>query len=236
MAITPKALEFLSENHFRDSREWYEEHKSEYREYVVKPLADIVCAAAEPLCKIDPKMICLPKIGGSISRLYRDTRFSKDKTRYRDNAWVVFSRSKKDGYPAYFFDFSPRGFIYGFGYYWISPDSLDIARKLILEDDEDYLAARERLENQSRFSFGGDVYKRTRFPLAEEGKRLWLDHRNYDFIHSSTDFDLLFSDKLAQTLIDGFVSLEPMYRFFMKVEEMRTEREMMKREGTYGYF
>lgn len=236
MSISPKALDFLSENHFRDSREWYEEHKSEYREYVVKPLAEIVTRVAEPLMKIDDRIMCVPKIGGSISRLFRDTRFSKDKTRYRDNAWVVFSRGKKDGFPAYFFDFSPRGFVYGFGYYRISPDSLDIARKLILKDDEDYLEAKERLESQTEFVFGGDVYKRTRFPLAEEEKRLWLDHRNYDFVHNSNDFDLLFSDELVQKLISGYELLEPMYRFFMKVEDMRSERELMRREGTYGYF
>lgn len=228
MAITPMALEFLSENRFRDSKQWYEEHKPDYKKYVVEPLADMVCSLTPTIQSIDTSLLCIPRVGGSISRVRRDTRFTKDKTLYRDTAWIVFIRDKKlyDGLPGFFFEFSPRGFRYGCGYYTTGASSLEALRRLILAGDISFTEAKAAVEAQSVFNFEGEMYKRSRFPEQSPDMRLWLDRRNFDFIRSSEELALLFSPGLTDMLAEDFLLLAPVYRFLMKAEgsKQRSDR------------
>lgn len=67
-------LEFLVRNKLMDSREWFHEHHGEYERLVVEPLAELVSALTPALAEIDPNIVCVPKVGKSISRIWRDTR------------------------------------------------------------------------------------------------------------------------------------------------------------------
>ena len=55
MAFTEETLSFLMENHIMDSREWFHEHKAEYEEYVVRPMAELFELIAPAMLKIDPE-------------------------------------------------------------------------------------------------------------------------------------------------------------------------------------
>ena len=102
MPISEKTLQFLWENRIKNSRDWYTEHKNEFQEFVLVPMIELVEQLQKPLYEIDPLLIVVPKIGKSISRVYRDIRFSKDKTLYRDIMWCVFARDKRNIVPLYF--------------------------------------------------------------------------------------------------------------------------------------
>ena len=118
MNITPQALDFLFENRLKDSKEWYKEHKDIHTKLVVEPFREFVVNITPYMNEIDPAIICNPK---KISRIYRDARFSKDKSIFKDNQWCCFMNSERkelyEGLPSFFFDFSPRGFKYCCGYY-----------------------------------------------------------------------------------------------------------------------
>ena len=109
MRITDEALDFLFINRINNSREFYQQHKSQYRALVVEPLAELVERLAPAVLSIDDQIDCTPKIGKCISRIHRDTRFSYDKSLYRDTAWIGFMRIKKlyNGLPGFFFEISP---------------------------------------------------------------------------------------------------------------------------------
>ncbi len=220
MPISAKTLDFLFENRLQNSKAWYDEHHDDYVEYVRRPLEDLVIALTPAIMEIDDHMICEPKVNKSISRVRRDTRFSKDKSLYRDTAWVSFMRDKKlyHGLPGFFFEFSPRGFRYGCGYYMASPDSMDMFRTLIINGDKSFTAALEAYENQDVFGFEGELYKKNRYPDKSEQLQNWLNRKNVDFIHNSVDFDLLFSENLYKTLSEDFMLLKPIYDFLIKVE------------------
>lgn len=86
--FSQEAPRFLLENRMNNSKEWYEEHKHVYRKYVYEPFVELVKELSPAMKEIDSSIITVPsKI---ISRVRRDTRFTKDKTLYRDNAWIVF--------------------------------------------------------------------------------------------------------------------------------------------------
>ncbi|MBE6904214.1 MAG: DUF2461 domain-containing protein [Ruminococcaceae bacterium] len=216
--ITPKALDFLFENRLKDSKQWFEAHKGQYRELVVEPLIELSRKLSDTMLEIDTRIIVEPK--KTISRIYRDIRFSRDKTLYRDVMWLVFMRDKKlyNGLPGYFFEFSPRGFRYGCGYYQASNESLNQIRSLILSGDKSFKKALKTYESQDVFSLEGDKYKRSRYPEAPENVKDWLERKNFCFIHNSKDFELLFSKDLADTLKKDFLLIEPIYEFLSKAQ------------------
>ena len=220
MPISEKTVNFLFENRVVDSKAWFTEHRADYDSLVLEPLRELVTDLKPAMLSIDPQLICEPKVGRSISRIYRDTRFSNDKSTFRDVMWCVFIRDKKlyEGPPAFWFEFSPRAFRYGCGYYQASADSMEAMRTLILNDDKSYIAAQNAFKKQSIFRLEDTKYKRSRYPDQPEEKREWLDQKSLCFLTDSTDFDFLFSDGLADKLAHDFALLAPMYDFMMNAE------------------
>ena len=220
MPFSEKSLDFLFENRVVDNKNWFNEHRSEYDEFVLSPLRELVTALTPAMLSLDPLLICEPKVGRSISRIFRDTRFSHDKSIFRDVMWCVFLREKKlyNGLPGFWFEFSPRGFRYGCGYYQASSATMDAMRKIILNDEKTFKKAKSAFEKQSVFYMDNTKYKRSRYPQQPEDKREWLDQKSLCFIADSEDFDLLFSDNLADRLASDFKLLQPMYELMMAAE------------------
>lgn len=225
--ISPQSLDFLFENKLKDSKEWYKEHKQIHTETVVKPFRDFVAKMEPYINEIDANLSCNPM---RISRIYRDTRFTKDKSTFRDNVWYGFMRGKEmyEGYPGFFFDFSPRGFIYGCGYYKASTKSIEQIRSLVLKHDKTYLKARKTVEAHREYALFCNPYKKNRFPDADKRDIPWLNIRDFCITVESKDFDLLFSDTeiLAAEIGKRFLEMKPVYDFLIKAEEKvdRTNR------------
>lgn len=220
MSFTQKSIDFLVENHLQNSRLWFNEHKADYSEYVLKPMQELVTALTPGMLKIDSEFITEPKVDKTISRIYRDTRFSKDKSLYRNNCWLTFMREKKlyMGMPAFWFEINPTGFGYGMGYYLASPQTMASIRKMICEDDELFGTAWAEFKKQAKFTLEGELYKKTKYPDKPEDLRNILDRKSISFNRYSPDFSSLFSDCLADELIRDYRLLAPMYDFFCAAE------------------
>ena len=220
MPFSNDSINFLFENRVMDSKVWFAVHREDYDRLVLEPLRELVTSLTPTMLSIDPLFICEPRVDRSISRIYRDTRFSHDKSIFRDVMWCVFIRDKKlyNGLPGFWFEFSPKGFRYGCGYYQASTEVMEAMRSMILADEKTYKAALKAYKKQSVFQLGDSKYKRSRYPEQSEEKRDWLDQRSIDFLAESDDFDLLFSDTLAEKLTSDFKLLIPMYDFMMAAE------------------
>ncbi len=218
MPISQQTIELLIENKLRNDRQWYQEHKPEYHRYVLGPFIELVEALAPTMKQIDPLIVTEAKVGKTISRLYRDTRFSKDKSLYRDVVWFCFRRSKQDYpyAPGLVFELSPDQFRYGCGYYCLPPKKMTEMRELILNEDSSFLAAQKAFASQKTFVMVGDLYQRCRFPAQPPEKQQWLQRKQISFLCYSQDADLLFSNHLADHLAKDFLLLQPIYEFFYK--------------------
>ena len=227
MPFSQKTLDFLEENRLRDDRDWYNDHKPEFQEYVLEPLRELVARLAPAMLAIDPEFVTEPKVDKTISRVYRDTRYSHDKSLYRDVMWCVFRRDKKSREcpPGFVLELSPRGFRYGCGYYCTPPKTMEAIRALILKGDRAFREAKEAYDSQSVFGLEGESYKRSRYPDEPEDLRLWLDKKHMVFMRNSQDFCLLFSEGLADILIRDFQLLRPMYALFWRGEAEAGKRE-----------
>ncbi len=216
MPFTEETLDFMALNRVMDSREWFHQHRGEYLRLVVEPMAELVEDMAPAMWKIDPSLIIIPKVGKSISRIWRDTRRGPGLPIYRDVMWITLLRAKYEGYPSFWFEFSPRCLRWGCGWYQTDPAVMECIRGMILAHDPDWLAALEVFEKQRVFSLEDERYKRTRHPDAPENERSWLDQKSLCLTHEETGLDLLYSDKLSGTLTRDFGRIVPVYDFFLK--------------------
>ena len=219
MNFTAASLDFLFENKLKDSKQWYTEHKEDHKRLVIEPFRETVEKITPYIEKIDPTLSCNPK---RHSRIYRDTRFTKDKSTFRDNIWYCFMHGKElyEGYPCFFFDISPRGLEYGVGYYKADTKSMEAIRELVKRHDKSFLKARKVLESHDELEFYCNPYKKNHFPDAPVKDQPYLNIRDFCAIAHSKDFDLIFSDSLADELGKRFTEMKPIYDFLMKAESM----------------
>ena len=216
--FSSEALKFLLENRFNNSKEWFDSHKALYKQYVYNPFVQLIEELAPTMLEIDSQFITVPS--KLISRVRRDTRFTKDKTLYRDNAWLVFLRDKSQMSisPCFWFEIGQNGSSYGLGYYCAKTSSLTNMREMILNNHPKFQSALKCYESQSTFTIGGEMYKRSKYPDQPENLRAWLDRKNIYFECVQKDFKLAFSKELPEVLKKDFKMLKPIYEFLYAVE------------------
>lgn len=215
--FTPKTLEFIAENHWRGDKEWFSSHKNEYTEFVQKPLTRLAEALAPTVESIDSALITDPK--SAVARIYRDMRFAKGGSPYREMLWISFRHDKKafPCRPEFYFVFSPREFFYGCGYYSAKADSMVEMRHLILDNDKKFTAAKAVLEKHSEFTLEGDMYKKSRYGEYPEDLRNWLDRKTV-CCSCRTDINRIFDDDLSEKVRGAFLEMKPIYEFLMHAE------------------
>lgn len=213
MPITQKTLSFLQENMIQNSKEWYDAHKDEYRRYVEGPMLALSEELGETVRDLDPLIVTTPR--RTLSRVRRDTRFSRDKTLYREVMWLAFHRGAGMAHPSLFFEMSPKCYRYGCGYYAIPTDVMVFIRKLVLADDKRYLEAQKALDAFPDMMLEGERYKRPRFADQPEPKRKWLECKSFYTVLEGKDPAVLFSENLGEILADAFRRLASVYRLFL---------------------
>jgi len=218
MPFTPEALDFLVENQFHDSRSWYHEYKDIFKQKVIQPFVELIDGLQPTFADIDSRIECDPR---RISRLYRDARRCRGKSVFRDCLWVTFCPSAENDYsiPSFYFEFSPRGFDIGCGYYQFSTDSRDALHELILAEHPAFLEALEAYEAQDTFQLYGELYKRDRYPGQEARINDWLNRKRIGMSSSSEDFELFFSDRLIDYAAGQFRALKPFWELLKAAEE-----------------
>lgn len=216
-----EALKFLFENRMNNSKDWYDSHKKDYKEYVYQPFVELITELAPTMTEIDQQFITIPS--KLISRVRRDTRFTRDKTMYRDNMWLVFLRDKSlmSTAPTYWFGIDQKGSSFGLGYYGAPTGSMERMRQMIINGHPAFKKALEFYNSQDQFVIGGDMYKRSKYPEQPENLKNWLDRKNIYFECVQKNFKLAFSKELPDVLKDGFKKLKPIYDFLCMVEASR---------------
>ena len=90
-SFRPETIGFLRELKRNNTRDWFNENKPRYEEDVLDVALHFIQSMHDPLQKIAPHFTAIPKrMGGSLMRVYRDTRFSKNKTPYKTNIGIQF--------------------------------------------------------------------------------------------------------------------------------------------------
>lgn len=116
-------FKFFKELRENNNREWFNDNKQRFRESVQEPLAEFVEAMAPKLKKISRHFVADPRFnGGSVFRIYKDVRFSRDKSPYKTHGGVQFRHALgKDAHaPGFYVHPAPDEVFYGGGV-WTPP-------------------------------------------------------------------------------------------------------------------
>ncbi|MEM8770288.1 MAG: DUF2461 domain-containing protein [Pseudomonadota bacterium] len=111
-------FKFFAELKANNNREWFNDNKQRFRESVQEPLAAFVEVMAPRLKKVSKHIVADPRLnGGSVFRIYKDVRFSKDKTPYKTHGAVQFRHALgKDAHaPGFYVHLDPEEIFYGGG-------------------------------------------------------------------------------------------------------------------------
>ena len=173
--FTPRPKTFGPDNHFspatrtfmqnlhrhRQDKAWFEQHRAQYEKVLLNPFRHLVQQLEGLMLAIDPYLITTPAIGKTISRIYRDTRFSNDKSLFRSNMWFFFRRpgDKDKEFPGFFFELNRQGFLYGLGAYRNSSAKMALLRKAIQEHLPTFKAALHPIQ-KTQLELEGEDYQR----------------------------------------------------------------------------
>ena len=102
---------------------------------------------------------------------------------------------------------------------------MDAMREMIKGDSPLYIAAADAFSSQSVFELYGDVYKRNHFPDQSEEKCLWLNRKNIGMTALSTDWYMLFSDRLADKIAADIRQVIPVYDMLLAACEAGAKKE-----------
>jgi uncharacterized protein (TIGR02453 family) len=169
---------------------------------------------------IDPRFEIEPAVNKTISRIYRDTRFSKDKSPFRSTVWFTFMNRKKDWTTrvcGYFFELSVDSYRYGMGFYNAAPAIMSKFREQIDENPKEFLKAISFFTKQQTFVLEGEKYKRIIDKSKAENIQHWYQRKNMYLVCNRKIDDTLFSGKLVDDLIFGFDMIAPFYHYVQKI-------------------
>jgi uncharacterized protein (TIGR02453 family) len=121
------SIDFLEQLAANNEREWFRQNKARYEEQVLDVALTFIQSMQEPLARIAPHFTAIPqRVGGSLMRVYRDTRFSKNKLPYKTNIGIQFRHQQaKDVHsPGYYVHIDPERVFVGVGMWRPDADSL----------------------------------------------------------------------------------------------------------------
>ena len=207
-------LEELAENNRRD---WFQDNKQRYEEEVVGPVMDFIEAMQPRLHSISPHFSALTgKTGGSMMRIYRDVRFSKNKQPYKTNVGIQFRHALgRDVHaPGFYVHLEPDSCFLGAGIWSPASDALGCIRSHIDENPRAWIRARD----SRTFNAVYDLSKEDSLKTAPKGypkdHPLIQDLRRKHFIGARNLTDKEVSDKAFTKLsADSFRAAKPLMKF-----------------------
>jgi uncharacterized protein (TIGR02453 family) len=214
---------FLSDLRANNNREWFAANKDRYEEHLLEPALEFVAEFAPRLAKISPHMRADPRpSGGSLFRIYRDTRFSKDKSPYKTNLGIHFRHElARDAYaPGFYLHIGPGEAFAGAGIWHPGTAGATRIREAIVDDPDRWRRATRTGAFAKRLELGGDSLKRVPswadadHPFADDLRRKDF----YGWARLSED------DVLAPGFVDEYAGLcraaSPLMQFLCDALEL----------------
>lgn len=196
-------LTFFRELAENNNRAWFAEHKNRFETTVRDPLLAFVDAVRPRLRKISSHFVADSRpVGGSVFRIYRDTRFSADKRPYKTHLGVQFRHELATDVhaPGFYLHVEPGRLFVGAGIWRPDSNALETIRRHIAEHPDRWRRASRNAHFRDRFELSGDVLKRAPRGIAPDHP-LIDDLRRKDFIAVATVPERVF---LSATFLDEF--------------------------------
>lgn len=221
--LTTRLFKFLRELGRNNNRDWFTENKERYQVDVRDAAVELVRQLEKPLAKAAPMLNPIAKgHGGSVMRIYRDTRFGKDKTPYKTNVGIsIRHQASKDIHaPGIYVHLDASECFIGAGCWRPESKVLAAIRTAIDEDPKAWKRARDNKPFASEFNFVGDRLKTAPRDYPKDHPII-EDLRRTDFIAMAPLSQAeVTSDKIVSIMMDRVRTAKPLMKFLCDAIEI----------------
>lgn len=161
--FSPELFGFLRELAANNRREWFKANKQRYEDAVLEPALDFIEAFRPLLHEVSPHFLADARpVGGSLFRIYRDVRFSKDKTPYKTHVGMYFRHADGDSAaaPGFYLHLEPGNVFAGLGLWHPPRESLARIREALVAEPDRWRRAVGGKRFRERFELSGESLKR----------------------------------------------------------------------------
>ncbi|HEY5026810.1 MAG TPA: DUF2461 domain-containing protein [Candidatus Angelobacter sp.] len=208
------ALAFLRALKRNNRRDWFQPRKEKYEALIKAPMLEFVACVNEELARFAPAYVTPPE--KAVYRIYRDTRFSPDKTPYKTHIAAIFPHHravKREG-AVFYLHFTEKELLAFAGVYSPDRDELLAYRTLLQQNHEEFEAI---LGNKSLRKLVGGLQGEhlTRMPKgfpADHSAEALLRQKQW-YLESALDIGLLTTSRAVPELAKRFAVMAPMVEF-----------------------
>lgn len=207
---------FLIELAFNNNKAFFEANRDRYKRGVQEPLRALAEDLLPAALSIDPAFNT--HMTSILSRIYRDTRFTKEKHPYRDHAWLAFRRPGcrlSESFIIYF-EITPRGYGYGLGMHDSNQPMMVGLRKRVLADPGGFLALAQA-PSMAKYALDGQAYKRDRTPGAPGILKPYLNRKSLSWCYFCERLTPTLRPALLDEVREAVKGLGPLYRYVMEM-------------------
>lgn len=221
-SFSPQSLRFLRSLARNNERTWFEAHRREYEAFLKQPLRNLVEEMDVRLARFAPEMVGEPK--RSIFRIYRDVRFSEDKSPYKTNggAWFFHrdashrvGQESHGGGAGFYFQIMPGNHFSGGGIWMPPKEALARIRDAIAEKPASFAKVVEDPKVAKRLGGLDEDAMLTRVPRGyppDHPAARWLRYKSFTLGGAISDAEVV-SPKLPELLERHFVLMLPLVRW-----------------------
>jgi len=217
-------FDFLNDLKANNNRDWFNDHKQQYEDVVRTPALNFITDMANELPMISEHFLAIPKkVGGSMMRVYRDTRFGKDKRPYKTNIGIQFRHEMgKDVHaPGFYLHIEPEECFVGAGIWRPDSTALHKIRDAIIEKPDAWLQASRDKSFLKKFEISGESL-RTAPRGIERDHPLIEELRRKDFIAiARIGEEEVMSKQLMKNVTKHFELSTSYVEFLCKALELR---------------
>jgi len=216
-------LKFLKELEKHNDRTWFQANKERYEEQVREPALEFIRTFRAELQKLSPFFVASDqRVGGSLMRIYRDTRFGKDKTPYKTNVGIHFRHELCGDVhaPGFYLHMAPRECFLGAGVWHPDSGALAKIRAAIDKNPTAWIQARDEKKFRRAFRLAGDSLKTAPRDYPKDHPHI-EDLRRKDFIavRELTEADIV-KPRFLKSVSTAFQSSRPLVRFLCEALEV----------------
>ncbi|MDR1480986.1 MAG: DUF2461 domain-containing protein [Planctomycetaceae bacterium] len=211
--FSQSCLKFFHDLNRHNDRNWFANNRDRYIRFVSEPMKQLVGAISPMILAFDPLVVTVPN--RVVSRIYRDTRFSADKSPYRPRVWFAFKRNVDcwTSTPTYFFQLEESEYMFGMGMYSAPAATMRKFRENIDNNPEKFHNIIKPIQRKRNLNLESDSYKRRiptdHPPIIDK----WYQSKSIAVLEHRKPDKILFSTELVDFLVERFVLLKPLYDF-----------------------
>jgi uncharacterized protein (TIGR02453 family) len=224
--FSPDALAFLRSLKRNNRREWFQPRKEKYEALIKAPMLEFVAEVNEELARFAPAYVTPP--AKAVYRIYRDTRFSPDKTPYKTHIAAIFPRNsalKREG-AVFYLHFTEKELLAFGGVWGPDRDELLAYRTLLQQNHEEFQSL---LNNKSlRKTVGGLQGEQLSrmpkgFPVDHPAEGLLRQKQWY--LESTLPISVLTTPRVVPELAKRFAAMAPMVEFLNRPFAQKKRRK-----------